>query len=643
MASGIEEKLTGTVVAYSHHPATGKRGLCGRFTDSAVPSTQASWNDLASLTGLPLDLVAELQKRIDKAELAARDMVCVNYSIQDGKVVSADRQLADRAGKAALRIAIDLTQHPQIALSHQEAVLLVHAKHLEQVLYPQFNETDLSQQQILASGLGASPGAAVGAAYFSAGAALDAYDLGEDVILVQQETSPQDVPAMTIAEGILTTKGGLSSHAAIVARGSGTPAVCGAASLRLGDGWMEAIREDGLVRILEGQIISIDGDSGLVFAGSVRTSDETSEGDSLSDMEKILGWADDIGGDQLVVRANADTVLDATLARKFGAKGIGLCRTEHQFLGERLSLIQAVILATSTEEESLALEQLATVQQDDFLGLLRVMDGLPVTVRLLDPPLHEFLPSTTELLLKQAKAGLTEADEALLAAAQRWHEQNPMLGTRGVRLGILRPQLFRMQVRALIEAAQQHRAKGGLPLVEIMIPLIVSRSELDLVRGWIEEELDHMDSYADEPLLVKIGSMIETPRAALCASEIAGGADFFSFGTNDLTQMTFGFSRDDVETRIMGEYLERSLLPANPFETLDLDGVGRLVASAVKDARSVSPDIKLGVCGEHAGDPASIEFFWKLGLDYVSCSPYRVPIARLVAAHTIVRTSNATN
>ncbi len=638
MALGSMAEPTGTGVAYSHHPASGERGICGRFCLPAAPNVDTSWNALNDLADLPPALVAQVQQRVDEAELAARDMVCVSYSIRDGQVVAEAGQAAERSGRAALRVAIDLTEHSEIALSKQEAVLLVSAGHLEQVLHPQFDEPDLDQRQVLASGLGASPGAAVGGAYFSANAAMDAYDQGEDVILVRQETSPQDVPAMTIAEGILTTRGGLSSHAAIVARGSGTPAVCGAEPLTLGEDWMEVTLKDGVLRIVEGEIISIDGDSGLVLAGPV----ETSEGDSSADMDTILGWADEVRGDKIGVRANADTVVDARQARDFGAEGIGLCRTEHQFLGERLGLIQAAILATEAEEESLALEQLANVQRADFQELFQAMDGLPITVRLLDPPLHEFLPSLTELLLKQAKIGLTESDERLLKAAQRWHEQNPMLGTRGVRLGILLPQLFRMQVRALIEAAQQHRAAGGRPVAEIMIPLIVNRAELDLVRGWIEQELDQMTDHEGQSLDVKIGSMIETPRAALCSSDIAGGADFFSFGTNDLTQMTFGFSRDDVETRIMGEYLERSLLQANPFETLDRDGVGRLVASAVKDARSVKPDIKIGVCGEHAGDPASIEFFWEVGVDYVSCSPYRVPIARLVTAHAIVRTNNAT-
>ena len=638
MASGSEDQFSGTGVAFSHDPTTGQSGLCGTVTGSSPTRIETGSRGLADLTALSSIQLGDLQGLVTDAELAFRDMVSVEFSIKNENLTAARSRVADRSGRAALRVAVELTQHPEILLSQEEAVLLVNASHLDEVLHPQFSQSDMGQAQTLARGMGASPGAAVGRAYFSASAAMDAYDQGEDVILVMEETSPQDVPAMTVAEGILTTKGGFSSHAAIVARGSGTPAVCGASSLRLGEDYLEAMLETGLVRVAAGDVISIDGDSGLVLAGLVHTAKQ----DGSADMEVILGWADEIRGDKLGVRANADNAVDAAQARRFGAEGIGLCRTEHQFLGEQLGLIQAVILANDAEEELLALEQLGDVQQVDFLGILQVMDGLPVTVRLLDPPLHEFLPSTTELLVKQAKVGLSGPEERLLEAAQRWHEQNPMLGTRGVRLGILRPQLFRMQVRSLIQAAHQHQTDGGQPIVEIMIPLIVNRQELDLVRGWLEEELGKMSSQEDDRLGVQIGSMIETPRAALCASSIAGGADFFSFGTNDLTQMTFGFSRDDVETRIMGEYLDRSLLEANPFVTLDIEGVGQLVTSAVNDARSANPGIKVGVCGEHAADPASIRFFWEVGVDYVSCSPYRVPIARLAAAQAIVQT-NKTN
>ncbi len=631
MASGSKDQFSGTGVVFSHDPATGQRGLCGTVTDSSLTQIEA---DKTGLTVLSATQLHDLRDLVTTAEVALRDMVRLEFSITNGSLTVLQSLAADRSGVAALRVAVELAKHPEILLSHEEAVLLVSASHLEEVLHPQFSDSAIRQGQVLARGMGASPGAAAGRAYFSASAAMDAYDRGEDVILVMEETSPQDVPAMAIAEGILTTKGGLSSHAAIVARGSGTPAVCGAGSLGLGEDYFEAMLETGLVRVAAGDVISIDGDSGLVLTGLVHATKQ----DGSADMDVILSWADEIRGDKLGVRANADNAVDAAQAREFGAEGIGLCRTEHQFLGARLSLIQAVILATNAVEELLALEHLGNVQRPDFLGLLQAMDGLPVTVRLLDPPLHEFLPSATDLLVKQAKVGLTDPEERLLAAAQRWHEHNPMLGARGVRLGILRPQLFRTQMRSLMQAAHQHQNDGGQPMLEIMIPLIVNRQELDLVRGWLEEELDQAGCQAVDRLDVQIGSMIETPRAALCASNIAGGADFFSFGTNDLTQMTFGFSRDDVETRIMGEYLDRALLAANPFETLDIEGVGQLVASAVIDARSANPGIKLGVCGEHAADPASIGFFWKVGVDYVSCSPYRVPIARLVAAQAIVQT-----
>jgi pyruvate,orthophosphate dikinase len=383
--------------------------------------------------------------------------------------------------------------------------------------------------------------------------------------------------------------------------------------------------------VREGTVISIDGTSGEVML------DELTKVDAAppAEFEVILGWADAIREGKLMVRANADNGPDAERARRFGAEGIGLCRTEHMFLGGRLPLVRRAILADSAEEEAAALAELAKVQRSDFEEILEVMDGLPVTVRLLDPPLHEFLPPMAEIIEAEARREqVSEAQQKLFDAAKHWHEQNPMLGTRGVRLGIMKPGLYRMQVKALVEAAVSRRANGGNPIVEIMIPLVVTRHELAYVRRWVEEEIEAARHESDVEF--SIGTMIETPRAALRADDIAEVADFFSFGTNDLTQMTFGFSRDDVEGRIMSRYLDEGLLPRNPFETIDARGVGELVALGTARGRATKPTLKVGVCGEHGGDPESIEVLAAAGVDYVSCSPYRVPIARLSAAQAII-------
>jgi len=406
--------------------------------------------------------------------------------------------------------------------------------------------------------------------------------------------------------------------------------VVGAEAIRIGDNAFTV----GEQTVPEGTVVSLDGSTGQVVLGEVRLR----AAEPSDELRTLLGWADEIrsganpGGLRLAVRANADTSADATIAREFGAEGIGLCRTEHMFLAEdRLPIVREMILASTADDEAAALEKLRAAQKSDFVEVLAAMDGLPVTVRLLDPPLHEFLPRTDELEVKEATAGLTDEEQRLLAAARSWHEQNPMLGIRGVRLGVLKPGLYAMQVRALMEAVADRQAAGGTPIVEIMIPLTVSREELALARSWVEEvvgaDADH----------VTIGTMVETPRAALLAGQIAEAADFFSFGTNDLTQLTFGFSRDDAEARLMPAYLAQGLLKRNPFETLDTDGVGELVRLGVERGRATRPDLKVGVCGEHGGDPESIAFFLEVGVEYVSCSPYRVPIARLAAAQSVIR------
>jgi pyruvate,orthophosphate dikinase len=431
---------------------------------------------------------------------------------------------------------------------------------------------------------------------------------------------------MIAAEGILTSRGGLVSHAAVVARGMGKPAICGAEGVVIDLATKQFVASGQTVH--EGDVISISGTSGDIVLGEVPVITPEPTGH----FGTILGWADEFR--VLRVRTNADLPEDAKRAREFGAEGIGLCRTEHMFLGDRLPIVQRMILADNPADEDAALEQLRAQQESDFVGILEAMDGLPVTVRLLDPPLHEFLPDVEELLVKQAKEGLTDAEAKLLRAAEFWREANPMLGTRGCRLGILKPGLYRMQVRALMQAAVTRRERGGNPIVEIMIPLIVSEPELKLLEEWTREEADAVLADAKiSDLHYLVGTMVETPRAALVADRIADVAEFFSFGTNDLTQMTFGFSRDDVEGRFMAQYLELKLLPANPFDKLDVEGVGQLVRMGVERGRASRPDLKLGICGEHGGDPDSVAFFHEVGLDYVSCSPFRVPIARLAAAH----------
>jgi pyruvate,orthophosphate dikinase len=511
------------------------------------------------------------------------------------------------------------------SISREEAIMRVSADHLDAVLHPQFAGTGT----VLTKGLGASPGAAVGAVYFTADEAEAAKERGEDVVLVRNETSPDDIHGMMASKGILTARGGLVSHAAVVARGWGTPAIVGAEEVRI-QGKQFTVG-DTVVR--EGDVISIDGTSGEVVLGAM----ELRNAEPPPEFDTILKWADAIRKGKLGVRANADTGEDAANARQLGAEGIGLCRTEHMFLApDRLPVVREMILASTPKQEEAALEKLRAVQEADFMEILDAMDGLPVTIRLLDPPLHEFLPPVEELRIKEATKGLSKQEQQLLDAAEKWAEHNPMIGTRGVRLGVIKPGLYAMQARALLSAAAKLRELGKKPIVEIMIPLTVTREEMELARGWVQAEVDAALAGMKRKPTITIGTMVETPRAALRADEIAEVADFFSFGTNDLTQLTFGFSRDDVESRMMPEYLERGLLKANPFETVDQTGVGDLVRIGAERGRSTKPDLKLGVCGEHGGDPASIDLFYRAGLDYVSCSPFRVPIARLAAAQAVL-------
>ncbi len=634
MVFGNRDDNSGTGVGFTRDPATGEQGAYGDFLVNAqgedVVAGIRNTEPLAALEKRFPAIYGELMDIFARLEHHFRDMCDTEFTIEQGKLWMLQTRVGKRTGRAALRMAVDMVDDPAIRLSHEEAVRRIDEGHLDQVLHPQFApDQDL---EVAAKGLGASPGAAVGRAYFSADDAVAAHERGEKVILVRPETSPEDVKGMMAAEGVLTSRGGLVSHAAVVARGWGKPAVVGAEAVRIAG---KRFTVNGRT-VSEGDVISIDGTTGEVVVGEVKLT----AAKPPPELEKLLSWADDFRAGKLGVRANADNGPDAANARQFGAEGIGLVRTEHMFLGEdRLPVVRRMILAQSEEEEEAALEELREVQRQDFLSILEAMDGLPVTVRLLDPPLHEFLPDTEELAVKDATTGLSDEERRLYEAARSWQEDNPMLGTRGVRLGVVRPGLYAMQVRALMEAAVQRAGAGGHPVIEVMIPLTVSKAELALAHSWVRDAIASVlgEDAGDEGRIdVLFGTMIETPRAALLAGEIAEEAEFFSFGTNDLTQMTFGFSRDDVEGRMMSAYLDQGLLPANPFHTVDPAGVGELVRIGVQRGRATRPDLKVGVCGEHGGDPASIGVFARAGLDYVSCSPFRVPIARLAAAQAVL-------
>ncbi|HKH88499.1 MAG TPA: pyruvate, phosphate dikinase, partial [Acidimicrobiales bacterium] len=635
MVFGNRDDNSGTGVGFTRDPATGAQGAYGDFLVNAqgedVVAGIRNTEPLAALEGQFPAIYGELLDIFARLEAHYRDMCDTEFTIEQGKLWMLQTRVGKRTGRAAFRMAVDMVADPVIRLTREEAVQRVAADHIDQVLHPQFAD---NSSPVIAKGLGASPGAAVGKVVLTADEAAAQAAQGEHVVLVRNETSPEDVHGMLAAEGILTARGGLVSHAAVVARGWGKPAVVGAEAIRIDHGNRSFSVGDTVVK--EGDVISIDGTSGTVVLGSV----PLTGAEPPPEMTELLAWADDIRAGHLGVWANADTGADAANARRLGAEGIGLCRTEHMFLGEdRLPIVRRMILASTPEEETAALEELRVAQRTDFYDILEAMDGLPVVVRLLDPPLHEFLPNVEHLAVKEATEGLTENEEHLYEAAQAWRESNPMLGTRGVRLGVLKPGLYAMQVRALMEAALDRVGAGGHPVIEVMIPLTVARAELALARSWVTDAIASVQAGAEEQAAgveVAIGTMIETPRAALVAGDIAEVADFFSFGTNDLTQMTFGFSRDDVEGRMMSAYLEQGLLPANPFENIDTVGVGELVRIAVERGRAARPGLKCGVCGEHGGDPASIDLFYNVGLNYVSCSPYRVPVARLAAAQSVL-------
>ncbi len=633
---------SGTGVAFTRNPATGEKGSYGDYLDKAqgedVVAGIRNTMSLADMAKKEPIVHAELERLMKTLEDHYRDLCDIEFTVERGKLWILQTRVGKRTAEAAFRIATQLVDEGKISMD--EALLRTGGDQLAQLMFPQFDLSEI--RNLIATGIPASPGAAVGEVVFDSKRAFDLAKNGRKVILVRRETSPDDLVGMVAAEGILTSRGGKTSHAAVVARGMGKTAVCGTESISVDEKKLQFTVGNHVVR--EGEVISIDGSTGCVYLGeiSVTQSPVTSylEGKLsatakdatavVKAVDRILQHADEIR--KLSVRANADTPEDAQRARTLGAEGIGLCRTEHMFLGDRRSFVERVVLAEDETEQNLVISEMQPLQQADFVGILKAMSGYPVTVRLLDPPLHEFLPDLASLSAEMATAEalnttITTRDKAIFAAVKRLHEANPMLGLRGVRLGILIPELFKMQVRALVLASIEVRKAGFDPKPELMIPLVATQRELLYLRETLEAEVKKTLMGAD--LNMPIGTMIETPRAAITATRLADYADFFSFGTNDLTQLTWAFSRDDVESTFLPRYLDLELLPFNPFESLDQDGVGLLVKIASDQAREYRSDFKLGVCGEHGGDPRSIHFFHNLNLDYVSCSPFRVPVARL--------------
>jgi pyruvate,orthophosphate dikinase len=633
---------SGTGVAFTRDPASGEKGSYGDYLDRAqgedVVAGIRNTMSLVDMSKKEPVVHAELEQLMKRLEDHYRDLCDIEFTVERGKLWILQTRVGKRTAEAAFRIATQLVDEGKISMD--EALMRTSGDQLAQLMFPQFDLT--AKRNLIATGIAASPGAAVGEIVFNSKRAFDLAKTGRKVILVRRETSPDDLVGMVAAEGILTSRGGKTSHAAVVARGMGKTAVCGTESITVDEKLLQFTVGDLIVR--EGEVVSIDGTTGCVYLGElpVTQSPVTSylEGSLLATskdatpvvkaVDRILQHADEIR--KLYVRANADTPEDATRARTLGAQGIGLCRTEHMFLGERRSFVERVVLAESESEQNAVIAEMQPLQQADFVGILKAMSGFPVTVRLLDPPLHEFLPDLATLSAEMATAEalestITPRDKAIFAAVKRLHESNPMLGLRGVRLGILIPELFKMQVRALVLASLEVKKAGFDPKPELMIPLVATQRELLYLRETLEDEIKKTLNGAQ--LDMPIGTMIETPRAAITASRLADYADFFSFGTNDLTQLTWAFSRDDVESTFLPRYLDLELLPFNPFESLDQDGVGLLVKIAIDQARTLRKDFKLGVCGEHGGDPRSIHFFHNLNLDYVSCSPFRVPVARL--------------
>jgi pyruvate,orthophosphate dikinase len=640
---------SGTGVAFTRDPGSGQQGIYGDYLQNAqgedVVAGIRNTVPLQDLEQIDADSYRQLLKNMETLENHYRDLCDIEFTIERGRLWMLQTRVGKRTAAAAFRIATQLVDQGLIDMD--EALSRVTGDQLAHLMFPRFDVGHDATK--ITTGISASPGAAVGAAVFDSAHAVERAAGGENVILVRRETNPDDLHGMIAANGILTSRGGKTSHAAVVARGMGKTCVCGAEELEV-DIVGRKLTAPGGVTVSEGDVISIDGTSGAVFLGEVPVAASPvvryfeggldPEADELvTAVDRVMKHAD--ARRRLSVYANADTGDDCARARRFGAGGVGLVRTEHMFLGERRQLVERLILAEDDSERQAALDALEPLQRGDFVEIFKAMDGLPVTVRLIDPPLHEFLPDLTEISVRVALAGdgATDKDRKLLEAVRRLHEQNPMLGLRGVRLGLVIPGLFAMQVRAIAHAAAECTKAGGDPRPEIMIPLTASVQEMEITREETAKVLAAVEKETGTSVHTLIGTMIEVPRAALIAGEMARSAEFFSFGTNDLTQMSWGFSRDDVEGAFFSRYIELGVFGVSPFETIDTEGVGRLVRIACEEGRAARPELELGVCGEHGGDPESVHFFHQVGLNYVSCSPFRVPVARLEAGRAAVAES----
>ncbi len=626
MVFGNMGETSGTGVCFSRSPSNGENKLFGEYLMNAqgedVVAGIRTPHDIETLKEENEAVYNKFLETIESLEKHYKDMQDVEFTIEEGKLYFLQTRNGKRTGKAALNIAVDMVNEG--LLTKEEALLKVEPNQLNQLMHYQFDEDDLKDKEVLTKGLPASPGAASGVVVFSPEDVKKKHDKGIKTILVREETSPEDLEGMVLAEGILTARGGMTSHAAVVARGMGKCCVAGCSELRV-DERSKIIRAHNGLEIKEGETISIDGTNGIVYLGEIKKIEPQLSGN----FETFMEWADEYK--VMGVYTNADTPKDASAARKFGAKGIGLTRTEHMFFDEkRIIDVRKMILAKTTEERQASLDKLLPHQKSDFVGIFEAMKGLPVTIRLLDPPLHEFLP-VKESDIKQIASDLGVSYEALCDRIEELKELNPMLGHRGCRLAVSYPEIYKMQTRAIMEAA----IEVGETTPHIMIPLVGDIKELEYVKGQIKEEIEKVFEEKSAKIDYEVGTMIEIPRAALLADQIAKEADFFSFGTNDMTQMTFGFSRDDSGPFI-AEYVDRGIFKVSPFESLDTEGVGKLIEMATRLGRESNPNLHVGVCGEAGGDPDSIKFFGKVGLDYVSCSPYRVPIARLAAAQSAI-------
>lgn len=632
MVFGNMGDTSGTGVAFTRNPSTGEKKLYGEYLVNAqgedVVAGIRTPSKIGKLEDEMPEIYAQFVEIANKLEDHYRDMQDMEFTIENGKLYMLQTRNGKRTAAAAIKIAVDLVDEGMI--TKEEAVLKVDPKQLDSLLHPVFEQGALKKAKPIAKALPASPGAATGKIYFTAEEAVSASEKGHKVVLVRLETSPEDIEGMGVSEGILTGRGGMTSHAAVVARGMGTCCVAGCGELKINE--EEKYFEVGGKRYNEGDYISLDGNTGYVYGEKLPTQDVQ----LTDDFTKLMSWADAVR--TLKVRTNADTPADAKVAAKFGAEGIGLCRTEHMFFDEdRIPAVREMIVAKTLEQRKKALDKLLPMQRGDFEGLFEALGGYPVTIRLLDPPLHEFLPqSETDIRSLAKEMGLTY--EELKATVDDLHEFNPMLGHRGCRLAVTYPEIAEMQTRAIIEAAINTTKKGLNVVPEIMIPLVGEIKELKYVKDIITSTADAIIADSDVKLCYKVGTMIEIPRAALTADEIAKEAEFFSFGTNDLTQMTYGFSRDDAG-KFLNDYYSKKVFESDPFSRLDQVGVGKLIELAAKLGRQTRPDIKLGICGEHGGDPSSVMFCHRIGLNYVSCSPFRVPIARLAAAQAKIMES----